>query len=183
LSVAATPILALALLSPVRAGFQANLGAVAQSRAALSVCEQPQWPIQDALRRSPEVNLGPAIARYRAALALDPANAATCRRLGQIEFSLGEYKAARAHLESAYAAAPDQRATRRLLGEAYPIAGEPARAAELWQGIDLSQGQITLRAWWCEQVGEKGEGDELLAAEGVRRTFEVGNIGTLTSHA
>jgi predicted Zn-dependent protease len=101
------------------------------------------------------VNLGPAIARYRAALALDPDNAAANRRLGQIELSLGQYEAAWGHLEAAYASAPQQRATRQLLGEAYAIAGDVGRAAALWRTVDVSQGQLSLRAWWYEQIGER----------------------------
>jgi tetratricopeptide (TPR) repeat protein len=150
----------LTLLPAARAAFQANLGAVWQTRAELSVYRWPVYPIQDALRRQapgspPPVNLGPAIARYRAALALDPDNAAANRRLGQIELSLGQYEAAWGHLEAAYASAPQQRATRQLLGEAYAIAGDVGRAAALWRTVDVSQGQLSLRAWWYEQIGER----------------------------
>jgi tetratricopeptide (TPR) repeat protein len=165
LTLAATAILILALLPPVRAAFQANLGAIAQTRAELSVYRWPDWPIQDAVRRSPSVDLGPAIARYRAALALDPGNAAANRRLGQIELSLGEYESARTHLEAAYAATSDARATRQLLGEAYAISGDPGRAPALWRGIDLGQGQIALRVWWYEHTGEKEKARKLLEAE------------------
>ena len=87
-------VAALALPSG-RAVIQANLGTLAQTRAELSVYQWPAWPIQDALRRSPEVSLEPAIARYAAALALDPRNVAANRRLGQIELSKGQYDAAR----------------------------------------------------------------------------------------
>ena len=149
----------LALLPQTRAAFQANLGAVTQTRAELGAYEWPRWPIQDALRRqapgSPSpVDLAPAIARYEAALALDPANVTADRRLGQIELSRGEDAAARRHLAAAYAAAPDQRATRQLLGESYAIAGDAARAIALWSTIDLSQGQLALRRWWYEHVGD-----------------------------
>ena len=51
---------ALALLPASRAAFQANLGTLAQTRAELSRYQWPAWPIQDALRRSPEVDLEPA---------------------------------------------------------------------------------------------------------------------------
>jgi predicted Zn-dependent protease len=101
------------------------------------------------------VDLAPAIARYRAALALDPHNPAANRRLGQIELSLGQYDAARGHLEAAYAVAAGQRATRQLLGESYAIAGDVGRATALWRMVDLSQGQLSLRAWWYEHIGEK----------------------------
>ncbi|MBM4459222.1 MAG: hypothetical protein FJ011_15930 [Chloroflexi bacterium] len=151
--------LLLALLPGTRAMFQANLGALLQTRAELSVYRWPQWPIQDALRRQapgspPPVDLGLAVARYEAALALDPANAAANRRLGQIELSQGAYAAAQAHLETAYAGASDQRATRQLLGEVFALAGDATRAVALWRSVDPGQGQLRLREWWYGAVGE-----------------------------
>ncbi len=143
------------LLPAARATAQANLGAVLQTRAELSVYRWPTWPLQDALRRSPQVDLAPAIARYQAALALDPGNVTANRRLGQIELARGEEAAARQHLEAAYAAAPEQRATRQLLGESYAIAGDVERAAALWRTVDVSQQQLELRRWWYEHIGEE----------------------------
>jgi len=159
-------ILALAalLLPGPRAAFRANLGAVAQTQAELSVYRWPQWPVQDAVRRSPDVNLAPASAHYRAALALDPANVTANRCLGQIELSLGQYQAARRHLEAAYAAAPSQRATRQLLGESYALAGEIERAVALWRTIDVSQGQLRLRQRWYDYIGELQQGARLAEA-------------------
>ena len=169
LALAATAVLALALLPRARAAFQANLGALVQTRAELSVYRWPEWPIQDALRRSPEVDLEPAIARYRAALALDPTNAAANRRLGQIELSRGEYEAARRHLEAAYAAAPEQRATRQLLGEVYAIGGQPTEAAALWGTLDLTAGQLPIRAWWYDSIGDTEKAQQVRAvADGLK---------------
>ena len=144
--------LVLALLPPVRAQFQAQLGAVSQTRAELSVYRWPEWPIQDALRRplpgaaQPPRSLSilaPPSHAIEAALALDPANVTANRRLGQIELSRGQYEAARRHLEAAYGAAPGQRATRQLLGESYALAGDAAGAAALWRTVDLAQGQLS----------------------------------------
>ena len=152
--------LLVALLPQTRAAFQANLGALRQTQIELGIYQWPTWPIQDALRRQapgypPPVNLAPVMARYAAALALDPHNATANRRLGQIELSLGRYNAARQHLEAAYAAAPGQRATRQLLGELRAITGDMTGAAALWQTVDMSQGQLQLRAWWYNEMGEK----------------------------
>ena len=137
-----------------RAVVETNLGAISQTRAELSRYQWPEWPIQDALRRSPEVDLEPAISHFEAALALDPHNVAANRRLGQIEVSRGQYGAAKDHLENALAAAPWQRATRQLLGESYAIDGQNELAAELWRTVDLSQGQLAGRLWWYEHIGE-----------------------------
>ena len=153
-ALAAGMALVVALLPPVRAAFQENLGAVAQTRAELGVYVWPDWPIQDALRRDAGVDLAPAIARFQAALALDPADAAANRRLGQIELSRGDYSSALAHLESAFRAAPGQSATRRLLGEAYAIAGDPERAAALWRTVDLNPSYLDGRIWWYDHLGE-----------------------------
>jgi tetratricopeptide (TPR) repeat protein len=136
-----------------RAAFHANLGAVSQTAAELSLYAWPEWPIQDALRRSPAVDLAPAVERYALALALDPNNVTAQRRLGQIALSRGDYEAARTHLEEAYGRAPDQRATRLLLGEVYALTGRVEEAAALWRGVDLQQGQLDSRAWWIGQVG------------------------------
>ncbi|HET7377400.1 MAG TPA: O-antigen ligase family protein, partial [Anaerolineae bacterium] len=134
-----------------RAIFEANLGTVAQTRAELSVYHWPEMPIQDALRRSRNVDLTAAIAHYWAALALDPANASANRRLGQIELSQGNYDSACTHLKTAYQVAPQQRATRQLLGECDALNNSADRAVELWRTIDLGQSQLDIREWWYSE--------------------------------
>ncbi len=161
--------LALLLLPPARAAMQTNLGALAQTRAELARYSWPDWPLQDELRRTGAVDLAPIIARYQAALAENPRNAAANRRLGQIELSLGQYDAARQHLEAAYASDPGQRATRQLLAESYAIAGELEPAAALLGTIDLSLNQIDGRVWWYNHVGEPQR------AELIRQATELAN--------
>jgi len=139
----------------LQAAFQANLGALIQTRAELSVYHWPDWPLQDVLRRSPDVDLTPAIARYQAALALDPDNVSANRRLGQIELSLGQYQPACRHLETAFVAAPSQRANRQLVGECYAISGDIESATALWRTVDVGQSQLVLRQWWYEYVNEQ----------------------------
>jgi tetratricopeptide (TPR) repeat protein len=147
--------LAVVCIPSLQAVLQANLGALMQTRTELASYEWPDWPIQDALRRSSEVQLDSAIQHYQAALALDPANVTANRRLGQIELSRGQYELAWQHLEMAYAAAPSQRATRQLLGECYAVAGDVERATALWRTVDVSQGQLMARQWWYEHLGEQ----------------------------
>lgn len=147
-------VLGALLLPAVQSMLQTNLGAVAQTRAELSRYRWPDWPVQDALRRSPEIDLAPAIAYYEAALRSDPHNASANRRLGQIALSRGDYTAAQWRLAEAYASAPWQRATRQLLGESYAINGDTTQAANLWRTVEMDQEQLALRQWWYEHIGE-----------------------------
>jgi hypothetical protein len=165
----ATALLALgALLLPAtRAMLLTNLGAVAQTRAELSRYRWPDWPIQDALRRSPDVDLAPAVAQYEAALRLDLYNPSANRRLGQIELSQGDYAAAQRHLATAFVAAPEQQASRQLLGESYAISGDMAKAATLWRTVDRSKEQLVLRQWWYEHVGESLYAERIGEASGL----------------
>ncbi len=157
---------------PGRAALQSNLGAVAQTRAELHPYTWPEWPIQDALRRSPEIDLGPAIARYQAALAIDPRQASANRRLGQIEMSQGTYDAARKHLETSYQESPRRQATRYLLGESYAIEGQINQAVDLWRTTSsqlwweedwLSRAVLQGREYWYTSI------DEPLRAETLRQ--------------
>ena len=149
-------LLALAVtFVPGRSGadFEANLGAVAQSKAELSIFHWPEWPVQDAVRRNGVADLSAAIAYYSYALAVDPNNVTANRRLGQIALSQGDFQAAIRYLAAAYRIAPNQRATRQLLGEAYALTGDANQAVALWNTIDVDQGQLQLREWWYSNVG------------------------------
>jgi hypothetical protein len=57
-------------------------------------------------------------------------------------------------LATAYAAAPEQRATRQLLGESYAVNGKVDEAAALWQTVDVTLGQLGLREGWYELIGD-----------------------------
>ncbi len=168
LGAAAALLLAAALLAFLPAGravLQSNLGALAQTRAELALYRWPEWPLQDELRRTGALNLAPISARYQAALAENPANATANRRLGQIELSLGQYAAARQHLEAAYAAAPGQRATRQLLAESYAIDGELDRAAALLRSVDTSLNQVDARIFWYNHIGQPQRAELMRQAE------------------
>jgi hypothetical protein len=145
-------LLIISLVTPAgRAAAEANLGALAQTQAELSVYSWPQIPMQDALRRPELSNLSAAEAHYHAALALDPANATANRRLGQIELAREQFVEACGHLETAYQAAPQQRATRQLLGECRALAGQTEEAVKLWKTIDVGQSQLNIRYWWYDE--------------------------------
>lgn len=159
----AAPLAVVLSSRPGQAALQTNLGAVAQTRAELGQYTWPAWPIQDALRRSPKIDLGPALARYQAALDLDPRQPSANRRLGQIEMSQGAYDAARMHLETAYQQAPQRQANRFLLGESYAIAGQEAQALDLWRTVSsklwweedwLARAVLQGREYWYDSIGE-----------------------------
>jgi tetratricopeptide (TPR) repeat protein len=153
---AAACVIAFALLTPqARASVEANRGALAQTRAELTLYSDATWSVQDALRRSPQLDLAPAISRYQAALALDPANATANQRLGQIELSRGQYETACQHVQTALDAAPHRRATRQMAGECLALAGDTAHATTLWQTIGLNEGQLEIRHGWHDYLGEK----------------------------
>lgn len=143
------------LLPGSRAGFQANLGAVEQTVAELSLYDWPAYPLQDELRRNGDADLSRAEARYRASLVLDPDNVTAHQRLGQIALARGEIDAAREHLEAAYAASPERKSVRQLLGEVVAIQDDPVRAADLWNGLDFGAGQLTVRHFWYEHVQDR----------------------------
>jgi hypothetical protein len=147
-------VASLFLLPHAEAAWHANLGAVRQSQAELGVYVWPQWPIQDAVRRSQAVDLVSAQMHYGAALALDEESRTAHLRLGQIALSRGEYELARQHLEAAHRAAPKQRITRQLLGELYAITGDTAAAVTMWHEGDTDPHKLELRHWWYTHLGE-----------------------------
>ncbi|MCB0110127.1 MAG: O-antigen ligase family protein, partial [Caldilineaceae bacterium] len=130
----------------------ANQSAIGQTRQELARYEWPLWPLQDALRRSDEIDTEHWVAQYEAILQRDPTNVTALRRLGQIALSQGDYAHDDRLLSAAYRLAPQQRATRQLLGEVKALLGNPTEAAALWQNLDLSQGQPDLRLWWYEHA-------------------------------
>ncbi|MBW7885809.1 MAG: O-antigen ligase family protein [Caldilineaceae bacterium] len=157
-------ILGMWLRPETEAALYANLGAVAQAKAELSVYKWERWLIQDRVRRNHIKDLAPAIAYYRMALAEDPLNSTVHRRLGQIYLSLGDYSAALGNLEAARALAPEQRTIRQLLGEVYAVLGDSVKAAQLWQSVNDDQYQLEARLWWYRSLG---------AAEEARRVEQV----------
>lgn len=174
---------ALLLLLPfTRAAWQANLGAVGQTRIELSRYHWPKPQVVDQVRRESASDLAPAIAHYRAALALNPGQATANRRLGQIELSLGEYEAARQHLQRAYQTAPGQQATRASLGESYAIAGQSDEAIRLWRSVSnqlwwdfdwLLRQSLHLRWAWYRSLRENERADGIRRA-GIEMGFKIG---------
>jgi hypothetical protein len=125
-----------------------NLATVQQSRAELSVYKWPQWDIQDSLRRSLDLNV--PIANYEQALAWYPQNRSASRRYGQVLLSLGEYEKALVVLENAGNSEP----ARQLLGEAYLLTGNTTAGNNLLDTVSNAQGQLVIRKFWYDLLGE-----------------------------
>ena len=141
-----------------------NRVALQQSRMELSRYAWPAWPLQDAVRQALPVDFARITAQYRQVLAQTPDNVTAQRRLGQILLSQNDVVGAERHLVIAHRLAPDQRATRQLLGEVYALQGNVEAAERIWQGLDLSQGQLTLRFQWYAETGKFRESLQLARA-------------------
>ena len=141
-----------------------NRVALQQSRMELSRYAWPAWPLQDAVRQALPVDFARITAQYRQVLAQAPDNVTAQRRLGQILLSQNDVAGAERHLEIAHRLAPDQRATRQLLGEVYALQGNVEAAERIWQGLDLSQGQLALRFQWYAETGKFRESLQLARA-------------------
>lgn len=182
-SMALVLLAALLLVLPfTRAAWQANLGAVEQSRLELNRYHWPNPRTIDQVRRESVGELAPAIAHYQAALALNPGQATANRRLGQIELSLGEYEAAREHLQRAYQTAPGQQTTRASLGESYAIAGDAKEAIQLWRSVSnqlwwdfdwLLKQSLQLRWAWYRSLHENSHAEGIRQA-GIQMGFKIG---------
>jgi tetratricopeptide (TPR) repeat protein len=174
--VLAVVMVGLAFIPGIQATFVANLGALAQTQIELSTYPGPEWSVQDEVRRSPQVDLRPAIQYYEMTLALDPANVTANRRLGQIELSRGQYEAACRHLEAAYQAAPWQEPSGQLAGECYAISGEIQRAADVWRATGEDNLQFGHRQWWYEHLGEQQRADWMQQAWDLMRSMAKARV-------
>jgi hypothetical protein len=137
---------------PLLGAWYANRGAVAQSRAELSVYAWPEWDIQDRVRQ--EVDLDTAVTHFEQALTHNPQQATARRRLGLISLSRQEYEQALAHLEAAYGQLPADNATRQWLGEAYIVNGRVDEGISLWETVNNNNGQLAIRAYWYGQLDD-----------------------------
>lgn len=160
----AMAILLLAGFLGLPALWMVNVVAIQQTRTELSRYQWPAWPLQDAVRQALPADFATITACYRRVLAKAPDNVTAHRRLGQILLSQNDVAGAERHLEIAYRLAPDQRATRQLLGEVYALQGRVEAAEQMWQGLELSQGQLTLRFQWYVETGKVRESLQLAKA-------------------
>jgi O-antigen ligase len=132
---------------PISAAWQANLGALAQTRIELAVYDQWHFdnPNLDQVRQTQPLEA--ALERFERALALDPGNITARRRLALVALARGDYAAARLHMERAWADGHRDRATRLLLGDALVAADEPDVAAEIIRGVPWARARLEGQAW------------------------------------
>lgn len=157
----AAPLLLATLMSGGAARWEANLGAVLQTRVELGTYRRPPWSFQDEVRRQLRAELTRAELHFEAALALDPLQPTARRRLGAIALAQGAFDRAKAHLLAAYASAPHDRATRQMLGEIYALEGDVDAAVQMWRGLNFSQGQLMVREWWYQALGKPEQVERL----------------------
>lgn len=155
------PLLVAVLMPGAPARWEANLGAVLQTRTELGLYHGPEWSFQDQVRRQQALELAPAEAHFATALELNPAQPTAHRRLGAIALAQGRFEQAKDHLSAAYAVAPYDRATRQLLGEVLALEGNVNGAVQMWQGLDFGQGQFMVREWWYQAFGQPEQVEKL----------------------
>jgi tetratricopeptide (TPR) repeat protein len=150
----------------------ANAGAVAQSRAELSIYHFPGQTPREVRTR---VDLDQAVLSFERALALEPGSRTANLRLGMIRYEQGEYEAALQLLQRAYAANPHHLATQELLGYAYVATGQPEMAAPLLAHVSLGARGVDKLLWEARSFRERGE--EVRAADAYRAALliEPGN--------
>ncbi len=152
LGVGALLLLGLVVFRPIQAAAYANLGAVQQSRAELSVYSWPEWPIQDEVRR--QIDLTQPRRTFEQALELDRLNPTANRRLGMLDLAMGQYPEALQKLAIAYQRAPWDNATRQLYGEALVVNGAVGDGAALWQTVDNKRNQLSVRVFWYQNIND-----------------------------
>jgi O-antigen ligase len=145
-------LLVLIFWKPLNSIALANMAAIQQSQAELSIYSWPEWKLQDEVRR--QVDLENSISLYEQALIIDTKNTAANRRLGQIALSMGWYDLARTLLVTAYQQRPWDNAIRQMLGEALIINGQQTEGEILWASVNNEQDQLEIRRFWYDYINE-----------------------------
>lgn len=140
--------IALILHRPLLSSWQANLGAVAQTRTELLAYDPDLFadPSMDQLRQAADMSL--AEQRFERALAWEDGNPTARQRLGAIALSRGAYEQALAHVQSAWDAGHRDDVTRLLLGDALAATGEIDSAVEMVQGLTRAEERLMFHAWY-----------------------------------
>lgn len=140
-SLAVLLVLGVWLLRPLRAEWQANLGAVALAKAELA-----GWPELE--RDIDEDAVEVAQTQLETAYITHPTNLTTNYRLGLLTADTMEYAAALPYLEAAYQADPGHRGVIKALGYSYVWSGQLNNATPLLSQIPEAPGELETYSWW-----------------------------------
>ncbi len=137
----------------IRAAWHANRGAVAQARLVLGAYD-PDYrrPSLDTLRR--ELDLSPALAHFRRALAYDPANPTARQRMAMIALDRRQFDAALTGMAALWQAGHRDRATRLLYGDALVAAGRVDEAVPIIAGLPFAHARLLGQAWTYHQAAD-----------------------------
>jgi O-antigen ligase len=127
------------------AAWHANLGAVAQARAAAASEAGPAMAAEWSRR---------AEARFVAALAAAPDDAPALRRLGMLELDGDRHAAAFVHLQQAFALDPATLSTRKAFGLAAVWTGDIDRAAAVLAGVPGITTELNTWSSWRRSLDQ-----------------------------
>lgn len=139
---------------PLSAVWHANLGALSQTRAELTVYDPAHFGrlTLAAVRR--QVDTAAAEAHFSQALAAAPDNVTAAQRLAMLALARGDYTTSLALLERIAAAGAPDRITRLLLADALVANGQPARAAQVVAGLPFAKSRLAGLAYEFTVLGD-----------------------------
>jgi O-antigen ligase len=137
----------------IRAAWHANRGAVAQARLVLGAYDpERRRPSLGTLRR--ELDLRPALAHFRRALAHDPTNPTARQRMAMIALDRRQFDAALVGMETLWQAGHRDRVTRLLYGDALVAAGRVDEAVPIIEGLPFAHARLLGQAWTYHLAGD-----------------------------
>ncbi|GAB4447413.1 MAG: hypothetical protein OHK0041_07010 [Anaerolineales bacterium] len=136
-------LIALVNLNPIRAMWQADLGAVQLAQVELADFPESGWAGEAIIPR-----LNAADASLQTALRLDPANRTANHRLGLIAMHRRDFASAARYLEAAHALAPSHRGIIKALAYCYVWLGDLERAQRYLAQIPEASEELDVYIWW-----------------------------------
>jgi hypothetical protein len=137
----------------IRAAWHANWGAAAQARLVLGAYDpERRRPSLGTLHR--ELDLSPALAHFRRALAHDPTNPTARQRMAMIALDRRQFDAALVGMETLWQAGHRDRVTRLLYGDALVAAGRVDEAVPIIEGLPFAHARLLGQAWTYHLAGD-----------------------------
>jgi hypothetical protein len=142
---ASISIICIFMLNPLRAAWNANLGAILMAKVELS-----GYPTQSWDEGSHSSDLTSSILYFQNALADDPANPTANYRLGLIDLGNRNFAGAISFLQKADRSEPGHRGIRKTLGLSYAWNGQIESATQMLKGVPEMQAESQTYAWWWQ---------------------------------